>query len=163
MAAENGAFGGSFRRPFHRTPTRGPRRFRLLRQALAVASLHVQAGSWLFFPPRYDLPEPFSIVHEYSDARRPLGQSPRPTKGDPERRRPRYPASMALDVQSRWSSWPSVGGVNSACSSSGLLSPAVDRLPSLQMTALHRTPRGKWMPQDQASTLTRPSRQVFIP
>jgi hypothetical protein len=33
-AAENGGSGGCFRRPFHRTPTRGPRRFRLLYQAL---------------------------------------------------------------------------------------------------------------------------------
>jgi hypothetical protein len=38
MAAENGAFGDCFRRP-------QPRRFRLLRQALTVSSLHVQAGS----------------------------------------------------------------------------------------------------------------------
>jgi hypothetical protein len=29
----------------------GPRRFRLLRQALTVSSLHVQAGSWTFLPP----------------------------------------------------------------------------------------------------------------
>jgi hypothetical protein len=50
-AAENGGSGGCFRRPFHLTLTRGPRRFRLLRQALTVSSLHVQAVSLLFFPP----------------------------------------------------------------------------------------------------------------
>ena len=33
------ALGAVFRHPFHRTPTRGPRRFRLLRQALTFSSL----------------------------------------------------------------------------------------------------------------------------
>jgi hypothetical protein len=48
MAAENDAFGGCFRRPFHSTPTRGPRRFRLPRQALTVSNLLLQAISILF-------------------------------------------------------------------------------------------------------------------
>jgi len=43
MAAENGGFRDCFQRPFHRTSAHGPRRFRLLRQALTVSSLHVQA------------------------------------------------------------------------------------------------------------------------
>jgi hypothetical protein len=41
-AAENGVFGGCFRRCFHHTPTPGPRRFRLSRQAFTVSSRHAQ-------------------------------------------------------------------------------------------------------------------------
>ena len=38
------------------------------------------------------------LVHQWADARRPRRQSPRTTKGYLERRRPRHPATMALEI-----------------------------------------------------------------
>jgi hypothetical protein len=51
MAAENGAFWGCFRRPFHRTPTRGPRRFRLLRQGLQSVTKSLKNVARAFWVP----------------------------------------------------------------------------------------------------------------
>jgi hypothetical protein len=67
MAAENGVYRGCFRRPFHRTPTREPRRFKLF--LCSCANLMIPSAGC--FPPGLQVNRGTCRFGRYKNSRRP--------------------------------------------------------------------------------------------